>query len=806
MRIEHKNPKEPKYWKKRVPVWARAPYNFVPLPERIVTVEAIPPLDRYSGHSGTIICHLTTVSPLYVRTRMTPEFFKQYGDKAFYQLPPEQKEEMARFFEFEHDQPVIPGSSLRGMVRGLVEIAAFAKMRWVTSEPLVFRAVGDTTSLGIYYRDRLMPDEGNKQYTPVMRAGYMEHTGVDWRIRPAQQIGGVTFARIDRFNDIPDFLPRWPDHVTPCVNAYRIWVRVGPNVFQDVRGGSLKVKYARVLDASDQPATGFQEGVLAYSGPMDKKRHEAVLFPPDPDARTIQIDDDLVRRYREQVSQEQQNLLGDTGALRERQPVFYLLDEKGELVFFGHVWLFRLPYERSPLDFVPAAMRGNDAVDLAEAIFGFVAESATDKRPPHAGRVSFGDAKMDPEQTAPWLVNRSITPRILAAPKPTTFQHYLTQQEPDLVETGKYDRNGNPKKESRLDHYASPPPHETAVRGHKLYWHRGNVGLDVIEEQDTNKIAKAHKQYTRMRPLRSGVTFTFDIHFENLQDFELGALLWALTLPGEPGRVYRHKVGMGKPLGLGSVALRADLKLHDRVSPPSDGHDNMPDDDSTAKGGRYACLFTGDRWHYGDAISVDPAPLIAQFEQYVLSRLHPSERKQATSLSQVRRIEMLLRLLEWREATSEWLDKTRYMEIEHGSQKINEYKERPVLPDPLAVLAGQPVQPPTPVHQTMGQPSPKSPQSAPPTGSVSKTPSSQPNVPPTPPKTQPIREATVVSPEGSFVTVELDGAQINIQLNDLVEPGRDLRDRQRLYPKGSKIRVRDLGLSSKGKRRLTTKL
>jgi CspA family cold shock protein len=29
------------------------------------------------------------------------------------------------------------------------------------------------------------------------------------------------------------------------------------------------------------------------------------------------------------------------------------------------------------------------------------------------------------------------------------------------------------------------------------------------------------------------------------------------------------------------------------------------------------------------------------------------------------------------------------MEIEHGLDKINEYKERPVLPDPLAILAGR---------------------------------------------------------------------------------------------------------------------
>jgi hypothetical protein len=47
---------------------------------------------------------------------------------------------------------------------------------------------------------------------------------------------------------------------------------------------------------------------------------------------------------------------------------------------------------------------------------------------------------------------------------------------------------------------------------------------------------------------------------------------------------------------------------------------------------------------------------------------------------------MLLAMLEWRKVNDAWLDLTRYMEIERGPQKVNEYKERPVLPDPLAVV------------------------------------------------------------------------------------------------------------------------
>jgi cold shock CspA family protein len=46
---------------------------------------------------------------------------------------------------------------------------------------------------------------------------------------------------------------------------------------------------------------------------------------------------------------------------------------------------------------------------------------------------------------------------------------------------------------------------------------------------------------------------------------------------------------------------------------------------------------------------------------------------------------MLLAMLAWREGNAQWADRTRYLLIEHP-QFGNEYKDRPVLPDPLAVI------------------------------------------------------------------------------------------------------------------------
>ena len=57
----------------------------------------------------------------------------------------------------------------------------------------------------------------------------------------------------------------------------------------------------------------------------------------------------------------------------------------------------------------------------------------------------------------------------------------------------------------------------------------------------------------RDRPVRAGVSFSFDIRFENLSTVELGAVLWVLRIAADER--YRLKLGMGKPLGLGAVHI-----------------------------------------------------------------------------------------------------------------------------------------------------------------------------------------------------------------------------------------------------------
>ena len=112
---------------------AKAPYNFVSLPERIIRFtpsKVLPDQDRYWSKrlTGYVDCTLTTESPVYTRAAV-PADLRAQGRQA--------KQESAFFYVRHEDEPVIPGSSLRGLLRGLVEIVSYSKVGPVGETRLV---------------------------------------------------------------------------------------------------------------------------------------------------------------------------------------------------------------------------------------------------------------------------------------------------------------------------------------------------------------------------------------------------------------------------------------------------------------------------------------------------------------------------------------------------------------------------------------------------------------------------------------------------------------------------------------------
>lgn len=642
---------------------AFAPYNFVPLPEKIATLkwEDLPDQGVYHKDriSGWLDCELTTGSPIYVRAGYPPGKIRKDTES-----DPEEF-----FYVPDKGQPVIPGSSLRGMLRAMVEIVSYSKVGPVSDSNMVYRAIGDVTSHGTRYRERLIQDDREKRFTPLIRGGYMEKKkqGQEWVIKPAKETDGTTYAYISLkdplFSD-PLFKKQ---KKTGSGNARKIFIETGQYKYQNVKGGFLRIRFARVVRASCSPRPGLRPATLALSGHMFSKRTEAVIYEENDDAEPLRLSDDQIEAYKDQLknSREQKYLLGDDGVLRQGQPVFYVQKPDGKVDFFGHCRMFRVPYPNSLRDYVPEMLRREYEIDLAEAIFGYTKEDRTIKmrERAYAGRVCVSDAKLNPGQDSLWLSQeKTVVPRILANPKPTTFQHYLVQTRPNAIPVGKT-KLGTPKFEIRLSDYTAPTPGETVIRGHKIYWHKGEVTLDKIRE--TKELKKKDTQHTRIQPLKPGIKFQFRINFENLSHVELGALLWVLDIASD--EQYRLKIGMGKPLGMGAVRIRSRLNCTDRSK-------------------RYRSLFQEDGWAEGVQKNTgikDKA--VADFEKFVLQQVNEEN---AQSLDKLKRIQSLLAMLKWPGPDT---DQTRYMEIELRDPKVrrgkrNEYRGRPVLPVPLSVM------------------------------------------------------------------------------------------------------------------------
>ena len=635
---------------------AHAPYNFVPLPNQVVPAQGVPDHDCYQGNTGWIDCQLETLTPLYVRGMMKTTTFAQYGDTdlAFADLPADAQRERARFFAVA-DRVIIPGSSLRGLIRALVEILAFGKVGPVIDKQIVFRAVGDPTSLGQFYRSMMLGK--NKTNSPnnhfdypstLLKGGYLRHHNDQWYIQPAREHLGESFVHVE-YSDAQRI---GIQNVTHKVRQVFVKPAARTTTNRGKRGAGdliLDVAVAPPNGVALQPSSGMVKAALVVSGHMGGKHAKhwhCAIYEPDDKADLIAIPDDLWKLYEE--DRDMRRGLPARKLMKDGAPLFYLLDQTGNLVFFGPTQMFRLTYKNSIIDFIPRHLRDESITDMAEAIFGYVKSNQMPygKARACAGRVFFSDALAKPGQDK--LLQREIIPQILSTPKPSTFQHYLTQ--PDEAARDR----------AKLKHYASATPGETVIRGHKLYWHCKDVKPQDYEYQGSEKDREDHKkQLTRIQPVRPNAQFTFRVYFENLTDEELGALLWALELPADCA----HKLGMAKPLGLGSARISVlQLTLTDRRQ-------------------RYAALLAGDAW--ADGANGDAGDQKAHFkgcfERHIFQAIAPEDRGDATSFAETPRIRELLTLLAYQDAPP--CRDTRYMLIE----PTNEYAERPVLPLPSSI-------------------------------------------------------------------------------------------------------------------------
>jgi CRISPR/Cas system CSM-associated protein Csm3 (group 7 of RAMP superfamily) len=183
-----------------------------------------------------------------------------------------------------------------------------------------------------------------------------------------------------------------------------------------------------------------------------------------------------------------------------------------------------------------------------------------------ASKLAFGMARS--AQSAKTLP--AITLKELSSPKPPSPALYIRR------------KNGNAAPISK-DQLVSKPE-DFRFQGTKTYLHAQRINGVVVglgEDGDpgntmpwvsmrpavappgpANKTYHLSNRQVSVQPIAGGQLFNFEIRFDNLSVDELNLLCAALY----PSANYEHKLGMGRPIGLGSVKLQVtSLQLEDRV-------------------------------------------------------------------------------------------------------------------------------------------------------------------------------------------------------------------------------------------------
>jgi CRISPR-associated protein (TIGR03986 family) len=510
-----------------------APYNFVPLSRKVFFPEWAEQVSHdvpfEDGISGELSCEIVTDTPVYVRN----------GGKWDHDQVMKDPDAQSFFYVNEGGRGhfIIPGTSLKGMLRNVVEIASFGKINRVDDHRYSVRDLQNSNLYGQY----LTVDAGSRTYKPLSRSGWLvlDQTTETWKIIPC------SFARVDHGLLANSCLLARQS----ARSKYGTWgetrLKVSFDCSEEIahpHSGGKKLVYRKVtmLDGGGTPGTLVFTGQPALNDGRPGKKHMEFVFFNEGDkqiavSETVQKEFQFIHSNANEQPNEEWGYWKNKLSKGARVPVFYLVDKNGSLTAMGLAMMFRLPYANS----VKQAIRhtspnhSSASCDLAETIFGFVDE----KKPALKGRVSISPARATRAEQGDKVT------MLLGGPKPTFYPNYI--------------------KQPSAGQYKTFMDKDCEIRGWKRYPARPLA--DVVK----NPPSGGDQVDTRMIPLKEDALFEFRVKVHNLKPVELGAIAWALTWGGDER--LRHGLGMGKSMGYGVARIRiVDANLTDMTGDLAD--------------------------------------------------------------------------------------------------------------------------------------------------------------------------------------------------------------------------------------------
>ncbi|HHJ20681.1 MAG TPA: TIGR03986 family CRISPR-associated RAMP protein [Gammaproteobacteria bacterium] len=527
-------------------------------------------------HHGRITCKLTAETPLFVgsgdaENQLTDSEAKL---KEHYQL---------------NNKLAIPATSLRGLISSLAEAASNSALRVLDNGVLSYRKPASRAlrKIGILFKReeqwRLVQMEGNLANAIKLKSAYTNQKMMDFLANKQS----------------------WsPEHNV----VYYLSADFRPgDVPQETYLAGRICGILRILGGKD----GDRKNEL------ENKKHELFIRVDEQYVDTeinrfdyeeyvrqggIPVSPSAVERYTEladQRSLSQKNsrdLKGDNNCCSDKWLPFHLkgaarykkekacllplreydlvyFDSDGTQVTeisFSAIWRDRVADKVHA--FFPEELRPFNQkrkwISPAELLFGFVELNDNKDERDHAqaftGKVRVAAGVLSPDDSirqGDLQEHEPIMLKALSSPKLPSPALYFKQKSGDHRYIAKPDLK-------KASHQA---------QGRKIYLHALRDQKDDVQKLNTKgqpangngahlpwKTADEDERpqlKVRIRPLKPGTSFYFHLDYNNLTEWELGLLCYVL----QPSETFRHKLGMGKPIGLGTVKIEiATLQTIDR--------------------------------------------------------------------------------------------------------------------------------------------------------------------------------------------------------------------------------------------------
>ncbi|BBM64580.1 hypothetical protein VA249_12260 [Vibrio alfacsensis] len=565
------------------------PYQFIPLNDapsglahkQEIGKKATTARHDYWGtetYSGRIICKLVTKTPVAIAAKHTKGNSSQPGQATLYTNPMTINSE-------KHDWPAIPATSLRGMVSAVAEAISDSPMRVFDNRHYSVRKPPQKalSAVGLLRKVRTKKN-GDFQWEllplslPTMHAkkekesrGYLHFFGMDRKLSECMKIYlGKDPVRTTSTCTDADQLKNEQDKgefTVQCAINSNVTLKSLMNNYQQYfadNGTDLKKKgqyiigqnfsksYGSPLTSGLFRSTAFNFGKHDWFIPLTKETIENQQYWHPISSDVI---NKLERMLLEAIPKDQSkntNLLpkgynikpdqnGDI-ELIDGSIVLFDINSEGQVNELSYSQIWRKELNDTAKDFFPSGYISEDngvALSPVDAIFGTVRDQVG-----VMGRVRFSVAQSNVKPD----VIVDVTLKKLDSPKPPCPAMYFQSSQKQLTQKHELSKT-----------------HNTA-NGRKVYLHHNMNAQGIFENQkkpwDAGKENGKQTQHLNTDLISQDQAFYYHVDFDNLSAAELTLLKIALdpnsstegqTMGQDVKSPYYHKIGLGKPLGLGSV-------------------------------------------------------------------------------------------------------------------------------------------------------------------------------------------------------------------------------------------------------------